>query len=75
MIRTIRSDFRGVVCSVCDSAKPAHHAFCVRCYKMLPKKLREGVWKRFGEGYEDAFLAARRFLLDLPINRQGRLYT
>jgi hypothetical protein len=62
----VLSDFLGVVCSGCGHRKPSKMSFCRRCYFKLPDSLRRCLYRRFGEGYEDAFASAKRFL-----RRQG----
>jgi cation transport regulator ChaB len=43
----------------------------VRCYRSLPKAMQDALWRRFGAGYEEAFIAAQKWLKDR--NPQGRL--
>ena len=61
--RKIWDEFRSKLCAVCGSAKPPNNGFCRVCYHSLPKTLRSHMWRRFGDGYEEAHEAARQWLL------------
>jgi hypothetical protein len=67
----ILRDFVGCKCSVCGAWKGKNNGFCVRCYRSLPKAMQDALWRRFGAGYEEAFIAAQKWLKDR--NPQGRL--
>lgn len=51
----IYADFSGRICRACHSIKRRHVAFCESCYRKLPALLRSSLWKRFGEGFEQAY--------------------
>ena len=53
--REVFEAFMSTKCAGCDGAKRSRHAFCVRCYGRLPNALRTSLWKRFGEGFEQAY--------------------
>jgi len=55
-------NFIGRICPVCARAKPKNNAFCRACYFALPRVMRFSLWKRFGEGFEQAYLAAKQHL-------------
>lgn len=48
----------------CGNAKEDMNTFCGSCYRKLPKSMRNRLWKRIGEGYEEAYRAACAFLDD-----------
>jgi ribosomal protein L40E len=62
--RNIWEEFRSTVCSVCGGAKPPNNGFCRACYHSLPKNLRTPMWRRFGDGYEAAHEAAKKWLIE-----------
>ena len=49
--------FAGVHCYGCGGTKLKRRAFCLICYRELPAALRQSLWKRFGEGHEEAYAA------------------
>lgn len=46
----------------CGAFKGPHRSFCHDCFKHLPYHLQGGLYKRFGQGYEQAFEAALEYL-------------
>lgn len=54
-------ELRGALCH-CGKPKTPGHSFCLRCYKSLPRKTQTDLYKRVGEGYEEAYDAAARVL-------------
>ena len=62
--RRIWDEFRSRVCPACGGSKTLNNGFCRACYHSLPKILRDGMWKRFGDGYEEAYKAAAKWLAD-----------
>lgn len=62
--KEIMRDFLGTVCSVCGGQKNTRDGLCRRCYHSLPSDLRTAMWRRFGSGYEQAFIEARRYLVE-----------
>ena len=55
----IWDDFLSTKRGVCGGAKTKMNAFCRGCYYRLPATLRQALWQRFGEGFEEAFEAAK----------------
>ena len=51
-------------CAVCQNRKNPKQSFCVRCYYDLPYEMRAELYRRFGGGYEEAYDAAKSFLLE-----------
>lgn len=62
--RKIWDEFRSKQCSNCGGPKPPNNGFCRSCYYSLPKSLRNPMWARFGDGYEEAHEAARQWLAE-----------
>lgn len=52
--RSVLQDFLGERC-VCGAPKRSRMSHCGRCYHSLPKPMQSALWKRFGEGYEEAY--------------------
>jgi hypothetical protein len=56
-------EFESTTCAICRKAKKARQSFCVRCYFNLPAEMKTDLYKRFGQGYEDAYHSAKDYLL------------
>lgn len=63
--RSVLAIFCSTLC-VCGHKKEANTGFCRGCYFRLPREMQNALWKRFGEGFETAFHAARKFLEEAP---------
>ena len=50
----------GVVC-FCGAVKGARQTFCRHHYRSLTRPLRRALYDRLGDGYEEAYDAARKF--------------
>lgn len=73
--KAIFRDFNGTKCRQCGKPKEAFQSFCKPCYLDLPKQIQKDLWKRFGLGYEEAFLTARQWQKDETVrDRQGKLF-
>jgi hypothetical protein len=46
----------------CGARKQSRNTFCRREYFALPPAMRQALYNRIGEGYEEAYQAARQFL-------------
>ena len=46
----------------CGREKQARNTFCNNCYYKLPSEIKKALYKRFGDGYEQAYDAAVQFL-------------
>jgi hypothetical protein len=57
----ILRELRGVLCQ-CGGKKLRDQTFCRTCYGRLPRTLQLPLWKRLGDGYEQAYTAALEFL-------------
>ncbi len=45
----------GTECKGCGGSKSSRMSHCRKCYFALPKYLRHDLYKRVGEGYEEAY--------------------
>lgn len=52
---------KGAQCH-CERPKKPGRSFCFTCFKTLPKELRGGLYDPIGDGYEDAYEEAVRYL-------------
>lgn len=50
------------VCPACGAYKKEHRSLCYDCFCRLPPPLKERLYRRFGQGYEEAMAEALRFL-------------
>jgi hypothetical protein len=50
-------ELAGTTCR-CGRAKKARMTLCAHCYHLLPPPLRSALYRRIGEGYEEAVEAA-----------------
>jgi len=55
-------DLMSSKCPACGGCKRPRHSFCRDCYSSLPSVLRAALYRRVGEGYEQAYLEAKRAL-------------
>ena len=62
--KSILEDFLGTECSGCGGVKVSKRSHCSKCYYRLPKQMQSDLYKRFGEGYEQAFAASQKYLAD-----------
>ncbi len=44
----------------CGSRKTPRQTFCRKHYALLPANMRSALYSKFGEGYEQAYVAARK---------------
>lgn len=68
----IASAFLGITCAACKGAKRRHVAFCTLCYRQLPPALRKSLWKRFGQGFEEAYQASISWFREHPFQGEHR---
>lgn len=69
----VLKDFTGIECIICGGQKRKNQSFCPRCFIALPPKKRAALYLAFGDGYEDAFEEAVKFLREaLPHAREER---
>ena len=62
------AELAGLRCR-CGAVKIPRQTFCRRCYRLLPRSLAKALYKRMGEGYEDAYAAACAHLEDVGVSR------
>ena len=46
-------------------------SFCVECCFELPASMRRALYRRFGEGYEEAYAAAVKRLIKRGLVKEG----
>ena len=51
-------------CSVCDRDKKIGFAFCYKCYSSLPNDIQRELYRKMGEGFEEAVDEAVKYLTD-----------
>jgi hypothetical protein len=73
--RTIGSSkiHRGLVALVvtlcrCDRRKKKRMSFCPTCYGRLPREMKNALYRRAGQGYEEAYDAAVKHLEEKKAN-------
>jgi hypothetical protein len=59
--RKLYNELLGIICR-CGCKKSARQTFCRRCYFALPGELRRNLYRLIGNGYEEAYAVAVRFL-------------
>lgn len=64
--------FAGTRCQGCDRQKRKHSAFCIDCYRQLPPALKSSLWKRFGQGFEEAYHACLSWFREHPLQGAHR---
>lgn len=57
----IIAELQGTVCR-CGRHKRSGETFCSRCYFRLPPPLRSPLYRRVGDGYDEAYSAAVAYL-------------
>ena len=45
----------------CGAKKAMQQTFCRAHYSSLPPRMRSALYQRFGDGYEEAYTAARKY--------------
>lgn len=53
--REALDDLVGTACRGCGGKKSAKMSHCRKCYFKLPKGLRNRLYSRIGDGYEEAY--------------------
>jgi uncharacterized OB-fold protein len=46
----------------CGKVKRPRTTFCVSCYNSLPESLQNGLYRRIGNGYEQAYESAAKLI-------------
>lgn len=59
--KEILESFEGKTC-VCGKYKQSRMSHCRSCYFKLPPEMRKALYKRFYEGYQEAFNRSLEFL-------------
>jgi len=68
----IYAAFASKDCAGCAGKKQKYHAFCLSCYRQLPKALQVCLWKRFGSGFEEAYQACLSWFREHPFQGAHR---
>ena len=68
----IFSAFAGTTCAGCGGTKRKANAFCTFCYRELPAALKNSLWKRFGQGFEEAYQACLSWFRTHPFQGEHR---
>lgn len=55
--RELVSELQGRRCR-CGKEKNRSQTFCRACYFLLPEPMRKALYRRLGQGYEEAYQAA-----------------
>jgi hypothetical protein len=64
--------FAGRVCQSCGGWKVSYSAFCRACYRQLPRALRTSLWKKFSEGFPEAYQASLSWFREHPFQGEHR---
>lgn len=48
----------------CDREKRKKFALCFKCYQKLPSYKQSGLWRKIGNGFEEAYDSAVEYLND-----------
>ena len=59
----IVSDFKSSQCRCGDTKKP-NRSFCYSCWGKLSRQTQLGLYRKFGEGYEEFYREAVAFLFN-----------
>lgn len=60
-VRFYARELRSEECQ-CLRRKKAGHSLCWKCYGRLPEELRKRLYRRIGDGYEEAYVEAVTWL-------------
>jgi hypothetical protein len=59
-------------CAGCGGEKQKYNAFCLPCYRQLPKALQSSLWKKFGSGFEEAYHGSLSWFREHPLQGAHR---
>ncbi len=54
-------ELKGTSC-LCGGTKQPRSSVCFGCWGKLPRKIQRGLYQRIGQGYEEAYAAAKNHL-------------
>ncbi|MDY0187814.1 MAG: hypothetical protein RBR16_07825 [Syntrophus sp. (in: bacteria)] len=54
-------ELQGEEC-VCLGKKSSGYSFCYKCYKSLPQEMQKALYRKIGDGHEEAYEAAAQYL-------------
>ena len=69
---TIWKAFCGLRCGACGGVKRKHTAFCTACYYRLPRTLQKSLWRRFGNGFEEAYRVCSAWFPEHKVEEKER---
>ena len=49
---------------LCGKEKKPERSFCYRCFPGLPYEMRQALYRQMGDGYEEAYEAAHKYLTE-----------
>lgn len=64
--------FISTTCAGCGGRKKERNAFCLLCYRQLPKLMQHSLWKRFGDGFENAYQGSLSWFRIHPLQGEHR---
>lgn len=70
--KELAAELAGIECR-CGNPKEPKRTFCRKCYYRLPERLRVALYRRIGEGYEQARDEAGAFLHAADLKRRGSI--
>ena len=57
-VRELVESLQSEVCPACQGRKWEGKSVCIRCWRRLPAEIRQALYRRVGQGYEEAVGAA-----------------
>lgn len=60
--KSVLREYSSEKCGSCGEPKKRAESFCRECYFQLPPAMRSALYRRFGSGYEEAYLDAKEWL-------------
>jgi hypothetical protein len=70
--RDIFDAFISKYCAGCHGAKAPRRPFCIDCYQQLPKALQRSLWKKHGDGFDQAYMACLSWFRTHPLQGNHR---
>jgi hypothetical protein len=64
--------FMSKTCAGCGGTKKPRQAFCNYCYRELPLALRSSLWKKFNDGFDQAYMGCLSWFRTHPFQGEHR---
>jgi hypothetical protein len=64
--------FTSTHCAGCGGTKRVRNAFCIHCYRELPRALQSSLWQKFGPKFEQAYVASLSWFRTHPWQGEHR---